>query len=254
MSKNIGTLVNSALAYSQRAQSSRMIGSWSQETAEEYQTATARLLAQVQALAAKEKTENANPNHSPTGLLAAMKTAVNDFITNLRWMRDLKGSLETKVGNLYGNLFILKPSTRPDQPARYTFIWGVISQMTPGERDNQYLRSSEIDQTEILHAIQDAPFPLVMDEVRMRGDDERVARLQPDRYRKFIENGQLLDEISTILQDALGLGLEFGLDVPPSVDELGPKIRTALDFAIQHQGGKGKRVLRTTPKDAAPGV
>ena len=35
----------------------------------------------------------------------------------------------------------------------------------------------------------------------------------------------------------------FRLSVPPSVDELGPKISEALKFAIDHTGGKNKQAL-----------
>lgn len=256
MSKNIGTLANSALAYSQRAQASRLVSTWSESTAEEYQTITNRLLAQVQTLQEKEKSINADSNSSPAGQFKKVKSEVETFITNLRWMRDTKGVLETKVGNLHGNLFILPASTRTEtaQGLRDFETRSVIGQMPPNERDNTYLRACESDNVEVLRSLVDAPMPLVVDEVILRGSDERAARIQPKRYKQFIETGELLGEVSAILQDALGLGLEFGLDVPPSVDELGPKIRLALDYAIQHVGARGKKILRTSSKDAAIGA
>ena len=252
MSKNIATLLNAAMSYNERAQASRLVDSWSESTAVEYRAVTAHLLSEVQALAGKEKAENTNPNHSPIAMVNAVTKAVQTFIGGLRWLRDEKGSLETKVGNIFGQLFILPASTRSDQPGRDLEIRTWLSRMPPNERDNAYLHASENDQTEILRALQDSPLPLISDEVRMRADDARAARLYPDLYRKFIENGELLSEISAILQDCLDLGREFGLEVPPSVDELGPKIRLALDFSLDHAAsrGKGKPMLRTILKDA----
>ena len=254
MSKNIGSLANSATAYSERSQASRLVDSWSGETAQEYQAATARLLLEVTALHGREKTINANGSLSPTGQFDQTKIAVQDFIAGLRWLRDLNGTLETKVGNLFGQLFIasIPKSTRSEnaQAMRDHEIRIVISALPPEQRNNEYLRASETDQTEVLRAIQDSPMPLILDEVRLRADDERVARREPKRYKAFIENGELLNEVSCILQDCLDLGREFGLEVTPSVDEVGPKIREALEFAISHVGGKGKRVLVTSAKDA----
>lgn len=250
MSKNISTLVNAAMAYNERAQASRLVDSWSEETAKEYQGVTARLLKEATALQGKEQTANSNPDSSPEGRFKAMKREVQPFIGGLRWLRDEKGALETKVGNLFGELFILPPSTRTDQALRDGEIRGALWPLPIDERNNQYLRSSESDQVEILRALIDAPLALISDEVRMRGDDARAARLQPSLYRKFIESGELLDEITVILQDALSLGAEFGLDTPPVVDELGPRIRASLDFAVDHAKDRGKKVLHTLFQDA----
>lgn len=245
MSKNIGSFVNSCTAFNEHAQASRLIDSWSEEPATELQTATSRLLKEAMALAANEKAANADPNLSITGKFDRVKNYVQDFITNLRWQRDLKGALETRCGNLYGLLFVLTASTRSDQGQRDAHIWGAFGALPPEERNNGYLRASETDNVEVLRALKDAPLPLVADEIILRADDERAARLQPQRYRTFVETSELLHEISVILADALDLGVAFGIDVKPSVDELGPKVRTAVDFAIEHQGARGKKVLRT---------
>lgn len=251
MSRNIGTLVNSATAYAERSQASRLVDSWREETGAEYKSVTARLLAEVTALAAQEKTINSK-DLTTTAKFDQTKTAVQDFVNNLKWLRNEKAALETRIGNIYGELFVLPVSKLNEtvQAMRDREIRAAISQMPSNERDNAYLRSSETDQTEVLRALQDSPLPLVLDEVRLRADDERAARLQPKRYRGFVEAGELLNELSVILQDCLDLGVAFGLDVPESNDALGPHLRTVLDFAIQHVGGRGKRVLRTSSKDA----
>lgn len=251
MSKNIGTLANSALAYSQRAQASRLVSTWSQATAEDYQMITNRLLAQVTELAAKEKTENANPNHSPVGRFDKVKIAVQDFIVGLQWLRDAKAGIETRAANIYRDLFILPVSKLNEvvQGQRDAFIWSAIGSLPTNERDNQYLAASEADNVEVLRALQDSPLPLTSGEVRLRADDERAARLFSKRYRNLVELGELLSEVTVILQDCLDLGLAFSLDVPANNDELGPKTRMVLDFAIQHQGGRGKHALKTSAKD-----
>lgn len=247
MAKNIGTLALSASSYQERSQSSRLVDSWSEETALELQATTARVKSEVTALQGQEKTINSNTTLSDTGKFDQVRIAVQDFITRLRWLRDLKGTLETRCGNVYGNLFILKPSTRNEivQGLRDAAIVSAIWALPPDQRDVEYLKSSEADLIEVMRALQDAPMPLVSSEVRLRADDQRAARLEPARYRKFIETGELLGEVSAILDDCLDLGREFGLDVKENIDELGPKIRVALDFAIEHVGGRGKKVLHT---------
>jgi hypothetical protein len=254
MSKNIGTLLNAARSYDERAHTSRLVSSWSSETSLEYQKATAQLLAEVQDLKEQEETENANPMHSPVARFEAVKGKVQKFMDKLKWLRDQKIALENRIRNLHGELFLLPDSELNEavQVQRDVVIWNMIGQMTPNERDNQYLRSSETDQTEILRAIQNAPFPLVMDETRLRADDQRAARLQPPRYRTYVELGELVDELTVILGDCLDLGREFGLDVSPINDGLGEKIRETLDFAVQHTRARGKKTLATTAKDVVP--
>lgn len=251
MAKNIGTLALSASSYQERSQASRLVDSWSEETALELQATTARVKSEVTALQGQEKTINADAGRSDIGKFDLVRIAVQDFITRLRWLRDLKGTLETRCGNVYGNLFILKPSTRNEivQGLRDAAIVSVIGPLPQDQRDVEYLKASEADNTEVLRALSDAPMPLVTDEVRLRGDDQRAAKLQPQRYLKFVETGELLREVSAILDDCLDLGREFGIDVKENINELGPKMRVQLDFAIEHVGGRGKKVLRTSQRD-----
>ena len=241
MAKNIGSLMSSARTYQEQSQTSRLTASWSEKTATEYQKITAHLLADVTPLAAKEKAINGNANLSPIGRHDQVKREVQTFTSGLRWLRDEKGTLETKCGNLFGDLFVLPASTRNEmvQAMRDAQIWSLIGALPPTQRDLAYLRFSEADNVEVMRALQDAPMPLVTDDIRLRGSADRAARLDPQRYQAFIESGQLLDEVAAILTDCLNLGAAFGFDVPVSVDELGPKVRTALDFAMDHAPSEG---------------
>jgi hypothetical protein len=254
MSKNISTSLQVAVALHEHAQASRLIDSLSEESAAQLQAATRRYLSEVTALSGREQVINESED-SDVRKFNDVKKEVAVFTEKLRWLRDLKGTLETRCGNLFGELFInsIPKSTRPDQAMRDQESRSVIWPLPPNERDNIYLKASENDQTEMLRAIQDAPLPLVSDEVRLRADDARAARLQPDLYRRFSETGQLLNEISVILADGEDLGVAFGLDIPVSKDELGPKIRLANDFAIDHAAShrKGKPARHTTVKDVA---
>jgi hypothetical protein len=252
MARNIGTLLQSATAYQERAKTSRLVERWSEESASRYQLATAKVLDQVQALAAKEKASKTNANLSPTGQVDQTTREVRTFVEALRWLRDLKNFLETKVGNLYGELFVL-PASKLDQVVqalRDSQIWTAIGALPQPQRDRDYLRFSQSDNIEAMRALSMSPLPLIADEIRLRGDAERAARLQPKQYRQFIETGQLLNEISAILTDCLDLGREFQIDVKETVDELGPKVRVALDFAIEHASEQGKEDGRVAPRPA----
>ena len=244
MAQNIGSLVNSATTYAERAKASRVVSSWMEETSAQLQALTTRLLSEVTALHGKEHTINANPKLSTNGKFDQVKAEVQAFVNSLQWLRLEKGALETKIGNVFGDLFVLPASTRKDQPMRDHEIRSLVQPLPPDERSNLYLQASQDDNTEVLRALQDAPMALIANEVVMRGSDQRAARLQPKRYQLFVESGELLNEVSAILDDALSIGEAFGVDVPPSADKLGVKIRTGLDFGISHLGGRGKHVLQ----------
>lgn len=256
MARNISTLLASATAYAERAQTSRLVEWWSEEPAARYQLVASKVLADVAVLSGKEKANNANQNLSPTGQFDQTKRDVKIFLDSLRWLRDEKGSLATKVGSAYGDLFVLSASKLNElvQALRDMQVTGAIGALPPKQRDVEYLRASEADQIEVVRALQNSPMVLISDDVRMRGDDERAQRNDPKRYRQFIENGQLLDEISSILDDCLDLVREFVIDVKENSDELGPKVRLALEFGVQHwlpqDNEEGKLMRDTTQRDA----
>jgi hypothetical protein len=236
MARNISTLQASTSAYQERSQASRLTSSWSEKTATAYQTIATRVQAAATALSAKEKAINGNANLSPTGQFDAVKQEVVAFLAGLKWLQAEKGGLETKVGGLFGDLFILPDSKLNEivQALRDAQSWSAIGALQPSERDLAYLRFCAVDNTEVIRALQNAPMPLISDDILLRGSADRAARLDPQRYQTFIETGQLLDEVSAILTDCLDLGQAFGFEAVPVVDALGEKVRTALDFSTDH--------------------
>lgn len=248
MAKNIGTLVNSAATYLERAKESRVIASWTEEAATQYQTVASRFLSEVTALAGRERTVNSNPNLSPTGKHGAVKEAVQAWFSGLTWIKNLVGSLETRLGGLYGPLFVLPKSDRSEttQAIRDWELREELRTLTHPERVKLYVQAAEANDIERLRAVQDVPglVPLVPVEVRLRGDDVRASRIDPEKYRRFVETGELLNEVRTLAMDADNLAREFGLDTSSlalTVDELGPKVREAVNFAADHQyGARGK--------------
>ena len=87
MARNVATLLNSVTTYSDRAKDSRLVNSWSEETAAQLQAITAKVLEQVTALAAREKTILSNPKLSTNGKFDATKSEVKNFVDGLKWMR-----------------------------------------------------------------------------------------------------------------------------------------------------------------------
>lgn len=242
MAKNIGTLISTAAAYQQRATESRLIESWTQDSAAEFQTIATRFLSEGKALQGREETIRLNRDLSPSGKFNDTKVAVQGWFGSLGWIKNRISALETKAGNNFGELYALpKSDANPViQELRDQELRGEVRGLEPAERVRGYLIGCEQNDVELLRALLQGPglTPLVPSEVRVRGLDLRASRLDPSRHKAFIEIGELLDLLHAIARESEDLAKEFGVDISKiglTADELGPKIREVLDFAVEHQ-------------------
>lgn len=246
MAKTISMLLSTTRAFEEQSRVSRLTESWSQRIAKLCQEITQRALLEATGLSGKERTINANASLSETGKSDAVKASVRTFVDGLGWLRNEKGSLETRIGNLYGVLFILPPSKLNEtvQGLRDSEIRSSISALPATQRDIAYLKYSQDINIEVLRALQQAPIQLISDQIQLRANHDRASRQNAEQYQLFIENSQLLNEVSVILTDCLDLGVAFKLDVKPSVDELGEKVRVNADFAVDHPLASSESTLR----------
>jgi hypothetical protein len=173
-----------------------------------------KLLDHLEKFATQEKGIWADRSLSDTGKTALRLKLAEASLTQLVWLGRLLKDLGEAQARMRTLLFVVQPSVTDEvlRQMRAREIRDTMRGLNQNERDAQYIKASERDQTEVLWTMLNGPEGnWITPEIQQRADIQRAERVQPEQFHRFEQNVIFHDYVRSLADHLRHMLVSYGV-------------------------------------------